>query len=144
MESMGMETETLTRLKREFARLMLVWLARTTDTVPVRLSLRGFEGPPGHRRAVVAAVGADSFNALLRIDEASCLPASISTQRPSTMSDSMREQILKQHVTKSTRTETLFVADHEPVNGVMLPATMRIEVEGSTTATLIRTSANVQ
>lgn len=143
IESMEVEAETTRRLKQEFARLMLLWLARTTETVPVRLSLRGFEGIPGHRSAVIAAVGADSFNALLRIDEASCLPVSISTERPSTMSDAMRERILKQTVTKQTRTETVFVSGHVRVHGVMLPTRMHVEVEGATTVNLVRISARV-
>jgi hypothetical protein len=141
--SMTGSRESLQRTQHDAARFALAWLLRSTGSVPLDFSHRGYEVVAGTRHAVVRAAGSDGFDATLYFRETDCVLAALSFRRPTGPGDSLRDRAVGRTSTSNIRTEFLYLSGHQRFASILFPTAMRREVDDVVTALVTVTDITV-
>jgi hypothetical protein len=155
----GLSEEELQALRlrgarREFARLVLALLGRSTETLPLQFAYAGLAESDEGQADVIEATGPDGFSARLFVDRTTNLPLMLTYrdvaprvfavggpgvprgparsggERPSPEEVERRMQELQRQGPPPASDITLFLSDYRSVGGVMLPHRIRRAVDG--------------
>lgn len=155
----GLSEEELQALRlrgarREFARLVLALLGRSTETLPLQFAYAGLAESDEGQADVIEATGPDGFAARLFVDRTTGLPLMLTYtdvaprvfaiggpgaprgprgsggEQPSPEQVERRMQELQQQGPPPASDITLFLSDHRAVGGLVLPHRIRRAVDG--------------
>jgi hypothetical protein len=152
------EQRRLRMIQRDFGRLLVVLTAGSTPAFPVEYTWAGVAESDDGKADVLDVKGPDDFSARLFVDQATHLPLMLSYREPMPRFQQFRgtagqppsrEEIEKRMAEMRAAGPPpladvqLFVADHEKVDGVLLPRTVRRAVDGKTVEELQLTKLQV-
>jgi len=133
--------------KRDFARLLVALTAGSTPDFPLDYSYAGVAESEDGTADVLEVKGPDEFNARLFVDQETHLPLMLMYKEPQPRVQQMRgtpgQQPSREEIERRMKEMQaagppplvdvqFFVADHEKVDGVLLPKTVRRAVDGKT------------
>jgi hypothetical protein len=132
--------------KRDFARLLVALSAGSTPDFPLQYTYAGVAESEDGRADVLEVKGPDEFSARLFVDQTTHLPLMLMYKEPQPrmmmrnpgQPPPTREEIEKRMAEMRAAGPPplvdvqFFVADHEKVDGVLLPKTVRRAVDGKT------------
>jgi hypothetical protein len=141
------EKRRLRNAKRDFARLLVVLTAGSTPDFPLEYTYAAVAEAEDGKADVLDVTGPDDFKAQLFVDQATHLPLMLVYKEPQPRFQQMRgtpgQQPTREEIEKRMAEMRaagppplvdvqFFVADHEKVDGVLLPKTVRRAVDGKT------------
>jgi hypothetical protein len=143
--------------RRDFARLVLALLARSTDAIPLQFAHVGLAESDDGQADVIEATGPDGFTTRLFVDRTTGLPLMLTykdvaprvfaiggpgapggpgrpgSPGPNSAEVERRMQELRRQGPPPPSDITVFLSDHRAVGGVMLPHRIRRAVDGQPT-----------